>query len=114
MRDNPKIFFKSEKKSKKKISNRNGLGNHSQTVLIIKSEKNYNCKISIKCLNPQILCYKSETSLKIKNCCQIQKNILEITKNILSSDTCTSSHPASEVFPTICHSKMADEHQKRA
>ena len=66
MRDNPKIFFKSEKKSKKNFSNRNGLGNHSQTVLIIKSEKNYNCKISIKCLNPQILCYKSETSLKIK------------------------------------------------
>ena len=60
----------------------------------IKSEKLL--QILIKLLNPQILFWKSQTNCKSKTCRQMQKNILQIRKNILPRVTCASNQPASE------------------
>ena len=54
----------------------------------IKSEKKL-LQILIKLLNPQILFCKSQTNLQ--NCRQIQKNIFQIRKNMLSRVTCAGS-----------------------
>jgi len=71
----------------------------------IKSEKLF--QTFIKLLNPQILFWKSETSLQIQELLlnpekymQIRKNNLQIRKNILSRVTCASSHP--EFVPSFC------------
>lgn len=108
IRDSPKWFFKSKKKiiieklSGKKNQIAMFLGNHFQlTYQIWKTIAISNYCIHNFFINPKIV-------WKSKNHRQIQKKILEIPKN----SSCASSQPASEVS-AICHSKMADEREKR-
>lgn len=78
------------------------LGNHFQlTYQIWKTIAISNYCIHNFFINPKIV-------WKSKNHRQIQKKILGIPKN----SSCAISQPASEVS-AICHSKMADEREKR-
>ena len=78
-------------KSEKKIGNRNVFGKSINFKQFIKSKK------TIANLNKLIGSTNTFTNPKLvsksKNRHQIQKYILEITKNILSRDTCTSNQP---------------------
>ena len=71
--------------------------------------------MQIKGSDPQITLHTNpKVGSKSTNRRQIQKkNYFEIGKNILSRVSYASSQQVSEVFPAICHSKMAEKRKKR-
>jgi len=106
IRDNPKIYF--SQNPKKFFLSQCFL----EIILkhFIKSKKLV--QVLIKLLHPQNFFYNSGAVCKYKNHHRVQ--IRKMKKYIyLSHVTCASSQPASEVFPSICHSNMAEERETR-